>query len=134
MAYSYRNALHFTLMFVKLRYEAEFKKILSNNQYNDLKQKLAVILEDSIRLEDKIYAIDDKGSIALMLTCDSSGAAIIKQRIKNILISKATFDGIADRPIRVETNIAYLQYSKEHGKLSAMEFIQKVESELQYDV
>lgn len=134
IAYSYRNSLDLSLMIVKLRYESELKKILSSRNYDALIQKLASILEDCIRLEDKIYAIDNKGSVALMLTCDSEGAAIVRQRINNSLNAKDAFARITDAPIKVETRSAYVQYNKDEGRISAMELVQKVESELQYDV
>lgn len=134
IAYSYRNSLDLTLMIFKLKYEAELKKILSTRNYDILKQRLAGILEDSIRLEDKIYAIDDKGSIAIILTCDAEGATIVRQRINNSLSAKDAFAKITDSPIKVETRSAYVQYNKVEGRISALEFIQRVESELQYDV
>lgn len=134
IAYSYRNSLDLTLMIVKLRYEAELKKILSNRNYDTLIQRLASKLEDCIRLEDKIYAIDDKGSIALILTCDAEGAAIVRKRINSSLNAKDAFAKITDAPIKVETRCAYVQYNKKEGRISAMELVQRVESELQYDV
>jgi len=134
IAYSYRNSLDLTLMIIKLKYEAELKKILSTRNYDTLKQRLAGILEDSIRLEDKIYAIDDKGSVAIILTCDAAGATIVRQRIHNALSVKDAFAKITDAPIKVETRSAFVQYNKAEGRINAMEFIQKVESELQYDV
>lgn len=134
IAYAHRTNMIFTLMIIKLRYEAELKKILNSKNYDALRQRLASIIEDNIRLEDRIYAFDDKGSVALILTCDSNGAAIIRQRIINAVNDKNAFDNITDAPIKVEIKNAYLQYTPEDNKLSAMEYVQKVESELQYDV
>ena len=133
IAYCNRNKLELTLMIAGLRHWQELKQILSKSQYAAVKQRVAVIVEDNVRLEDKIYAIDNKGSVGIILTSDFSGAKIVAQRLRAAVASKAAFDRIADRPLKVEIKIGFLEYEK--GEIaSAMEFKQKVEKELQYDV
>lgn len=134
MAYSARNNLDISLMIIELRYESELKTILSKKNYEILRQKMALIVQDALRIEDRIYAIDEKGTLAIILTCDTEGSVIVKNRIKNKLNDKEAFSGITDSPIKVDTKIAFLQYDEKEVGTNAIAFKQRVESELQYEV
>jgi GGDEF domain-containing protein len=132
MAYVKRNHLDITLMWIELRYASELKAILNHYQFMELLQQVAGYLEDSIRIEDRLYAIDDDGTFAAMLTCNEDGGRIVKNRIRNGLGS-VKVQGSANKNIRIELRIAFLQYDP--GKIeNAIDFKRKTESELQYDV
>jgi GGDEF domain-containing protein len=133
MAYSRRNELAITLLWVELRYASELKTMLSRQRYYELQQKMASYLEDCIRVEDRIYAIDDDGTYAIILTCDKEGAAIVKRRIRQGVSNPELWAGIVDKSIRVELRMGLLQYDPETIE-NAIEFKKKTESELQYDV
>lgn len=133
MAYSRRNELSLCLMVLELRYVQELKSILNANQFDELKKRMAEAVEDSVRLEDRLYAVDTAGSIGIICTCDKKGAEIMKGRILKKLGEKETFEDILDRAIRVDVRTGCVEYDKE--KISnAIEFKQKAENELQYDV
>ncbi|WFR55076.1 diguanylate cyclase [Anaerocolumna sp. AGMB13025] len=135
IALATRKKTEITLMIVRLRYEPELKKILGRNYYNTLKQKLAVVVQETLRVEDKVYAIDDKGTLAMILLCDAGGAKIVKDRLKHNLNSKdAALEIIENKTIRLDFQFAYLQYQAEVYGKDVIGYKQKVESELQYDV
>lgn len=69
-------------MVIELCYAHELQGILTAVQFDMLKKKLAEYIEDRIRLENRIYAIDSKGSVGVICTCDRPGAEVIKGRIK----------------------------------------------------
>lgn len=133
MAYTARHDLELTLMCIQLRYASELHKILSVAQFDHLVQILAQNLEDTLRLEDKIYAMDNDGSFAVILGCPDAGAYVVKNRIKSTIAKSEKFDQIVNQVLKVDLRIAYLQYDKDIIS-DAMEFRQKVENELQYDV
>lgn len=133
-AYSERNDMVISLMIVKLRYGQELKKVLSRRNYETLIQKMAMVVTDAVRLEDRTYSLDNQGTVGIILTCDQENSKYVKDRIKSHLEDKNTFAGIADKAIRVEVKISCLEYEKEKYGLDMMMFKQKVESELQYDV
>lgn len=122
-----------TLMLIKLRYASELNKLLSDKNFKLLKRRIAEIISDSIRKEDNQYSIDKDGGMALVLTCDKEGAEVVKKRIKELVEDKHSFDNIGKSIVRVEVQIAYLQYSEEYGD-NIMYFKDCVERELQYDV
>lgn len=131
--YTRRNKLPLTLMIIKLRYAQELKRILSKRNYDKLKQRLAEITGDAIRVEDNEYSIDNDGSLAIILTCDEAGGELVRNRIRSVVGENGAFDGITDTSIKVEVQIAFVQYRDELGNDGAY-FKQSVEKELQYDV
>lgn len=134
IAYIERNNLSLSLVIVALRYEQELKKILSRNRYEIVIQRLARLISSSVRLEDKVYSIDNQGSFAIMLTCDKEGSDFVMKRIAHKVSEKNAFSGIADMAIKVEVKMACVQYDKEQFGDNVIAYKQKVESELQYDV
>ena len=134
IAYAQRKDTKICLMIVKLRYEQELKSVLSRRHYEGMIQKLAEIIVDAVRLEDRTYSIDNQGSVGIILTCDQEGSEYVKKRIRSRVEDPAAFKGIADAAIRVEIKIACLEYQEETYEGDLITFKQKVESELQYDV
>ncbi len=134
IAYAERNKMSLSLVIIALRYEEELKKVLSRNRYETVIQKLAEVVSGAVRLEDKTYSIDKKGSFAIMLTCDKEGSKLVMKRILNKVNEKETFSEIADVAIKVEVKMACIQYDKEQFGDDVIAYKQKVESELQYDV
>lgn len=133
-AYAERNHLTISLMIVKLRYEQELKNVLSRKNYESLLQKMAEIVVDAVRVEDRTYSIDSRGSIGIILTCDDNGADFAKRRIKSRLEEANAFTGIMDASIKVEVAVSSMAYDKEKYGKDMIAFKQKVENELQYDV
>lgn len=134
IAYAERNQISLSLMIIKLRYEPELRNVLSRRSYEAVLQKVADIVVDAVRLEDRTYSIDSQGSVGVILTCDQAGSEFVKKRIKSRIENPESFHGIVDSAIRVEVRIACLQYQEEVHGSDLIDFKQKVESELQYDV
>lgn len=134
IAYAQRNNMAISLMIVKLRYEQELKSILSRSHYEALIQRMAELVVDAVRVEDRTYSLDNHGTIGIILTCNSTGSEFAKKRIKAKLEAADAFEGITDSAVSVKVKIAYLEYSKEEYGNDMITFKQKVESELQYDV
>jgi GGDEF domain-containing protein len=133
MALSSRNGAEMGLMLIKLRYLNELRSILPRRGFERLRQRLAEIVQDTLRLEDRVYSIDQNGSVGIICFCGAEGSVAVKRRLLHAFEQKDAFKGITDRPIRVEVRIAYVQYQPEFGT-DAIPFCRKVESELQYDV
>lgn len=134
VAYAERNNMTICLMIVKLRYEQELRNVLSRSHYEAMLQKVASIVVDAVRVEDRTYSIDNRGTVGIILTCDLQGSEFARGRIKSRLEDGGAFHGITDSTIQVEVRIACLQYEKEVYGNDMITFKQKVESELQYDV
>jgi len=131
--YATRNSLPVTLMIIRMRYAAELESMLSARRYQELKKKLGDIVSGTVRVEDRVYCIDETGSLAIILTTDEEGSGIVEARIRNSVAKEGTFDGIADREMRVDLRIAVKQYDEKYGN-DMMAFKHDTESELAYDV
>lgn len=121
-----------TLMILKIRYEREMYAMLPRHRYQALLQRFAQCVVDSVRVMDRIHSIDDRGSVAVLLACDTAGAEMVRGRIRADLLKPETFADVMDKGLQVEPVIAYVQYEPAIGSPQA--FKQRVESELVYDV
>ncbi|WP_124068121.1 GGDEF domain-containing protein [Clostridium sp. E02] len=134
VSYAERNKVPLSLMVIVLKYEAELASILTRSNYERVIQILSQIVVDTVRVEDKTYSIDNKGSLAVILTSDKSGSEIAMRRLHSRISEKDAFKGITNAAIKIEVKIASLEYDKaEHGDNMIL-FKQRVENELQYDV
>lgn len=133
-AYCERNNMTVSLMIIKLRFGQELKKVLSKRNFEAMIQRMAVIITDAVRLEDRTYSLDNEGMVGVILTCNQENSKFVRDRIRASLEKKDAFAGIVERAIRVEVKIACLEYDKEKYGPDMILFKQKVENELQYDV
>ncbi|MDD3174618.1 MAG: GGDEF domain-containing protein [Herbinix sp.] len=135
IALAARRDFNITLMIISLRYEAELFKILGRSNFDTLKQKIAINVQDSLRIEDRVYAIDEKGALAIILSCKGEDAITIKNRIlKKLSAEDAMPELIKNKVIKLDFQFGYLPYSPEIYGKDVIGYKQKVESELQYDV
>lgn len=133
MSYSVRRGLDLTLMVIELKYADELKRILSPSQFDDLKREIADIIIDHLRMEDKVYSLDENGGMAIVLNIDIEGAKTVLNKIRTITKQKDAFNDILGRELYVELKMGMLQFKKEEHQ-NAVDFFHKTENELQYDV
>ena len=134
-ALAVRRNTDITLMIVAFRYEKELRRILGTRNFDTLRQQLSYLVQDSLRIEDKLYAINDNGSLAVILTCDAAGAEIVKKRIRKVLTETDKLPEIIhDRVIKLDVQLAALQYDKDRFGKDFIKYKVMVEGELQYDV
>lgn len=133
IAFSRRNNLCLTLMILELRYKEELTAILSAAQFDNLRVALAELVEDNIRLEDRLYALDEEGKIGILCTCDKAGAEVMKRRIEDALKKTDKFQKVLGRALRVELRTGMYEYREDRVE-NAIDLKKKAENEMQYDV
>lgn len=126
--YCVRNHLPISLMIIQMRYESELHGMLSHSRYIQLRKRLAELVMDSVRVEDKVYCIDEHGTMAILLTSNEANSAYVRSRI-----IEDAFDGILERGTHMDLRFACKEYDEHFGK-DMMAFKKAVESELAYDV
>jgi len=131
--FSNRNNFNITLMLIRLRYEPELRRLLTQKKYEMLIERMARIVQDCIRVEDRLFSIDATGGMALIMNSNNEGAAIIKERIKSKMSEKGAFDDIENIHLRVDIQISYSLYDSSMGN-DVIAFKQNVEKDLRYDV
>ncbi len=132
--YCDRNHLPISLMLVQMRYGTELEGILSRRQYLELRQRLAELAQNNIRVEDRAYCIDEQGTIALLLTTSEQDSGIVRGRLQDALKKTKSFQGILDEGVQLDMRFACKQYEEERYGNDMVAFKRAVESELVYDV
>lgn len=127
-----RHELPLSLLIIRLRYEQELRSILPGSRFSQLVQRMANIVDECVRMEDRVFSLEN-GSFALLLVTDKSGIDVVKNRIRNRMEDVETFSGILDKNILVSIRIGGRMYVKEEYT-NPMDFKQLTESELAYDV
>ena len=133
ISYSERNNTAITLMIIRPRYKKELKDVLKKQQYETVIVKLSKLVYDTVRLEDKVYSLDGDGTVGVLLTCDKQGAKLVEKRIRKNIEETTGFNDIAEKPIRMEVQLGYLEYKKEYNR-DAIQFKSLVEEEVAYDL
>ena len=131
--YCVRNHLPISLMIIQMRYESELHGMLSHSRYIQLRKRLAELVMDSVRVEDKVYCIDEHGTMAILLTSNEANSAYVRSRIIAAVTKEDAFDGILERGTHMDLRFACKEYDEHFGK-DMMAFKKAVESELAYDV
>ena len=134
ISYAERNNSPISLMILRLRYPAEMRKVLKSSQYDKVVKQLSLLIVDTVRLEDRVYSIDENGGFGIILTCDKEGTKIVEKRLRAKLDDPKWFEGISDKQIRTEVRIGYLQYDKTKYNRNANNFKDDVEEEVNYDM
>ncbi|HPJ01575.1 MAG TPA: hypothetical protein PKU80_01910 [Candidatus Limiplasma sp.] len=127
-----RHGRPLSLMLIKLRYHQELRSFLSSRQFTLLRQRLSELVQKQMRLEDRLYAMDENGTLGVLLIADNDGCEIVKKRIKAMANEAAAFESIAKDNLVVSLSIANRLCRKDSG--TPIEIKLRVESELVYDV
>lgn len=134
ISYSERNKTAISLMIIRLRYPDEMKKVLKPSEYQTVVKQLSLLLVDTVRLEDKVYSIDDNGGFGIILTCDRKGTKLVEKRLRTKLEDPKWFENVSDKhQVRTEVKVGYLQYDAKYNR-DANAFKEDVEAEVEYDV
>ena len=131
MALSERKGTEMGLMMIRLRYAEELKKVLTVPQFNELRHNLAVTVQDVIRMEDRVFSIDENGALAIIYF--STGASFLKGRILTAVSNKNLLPDLNEQLLTVDLSIVYKQYDPELKK-DAVRYVNEVEKEFAYEV
>nr|WP_274380448.1 diguanylate cyclase [Clostridium chrysemydis] len=124
--------LPLTLMITKLKYSENIKNILGKEEYRKVMKKITAAIEEVLRDEDRKYVLNED-SFAFILITNNEGAKVVKGRIKKrideIAISESEVTG---RLVKLELQTGFLEWNPEIK--NTLEFLERAESQLEYDV
>ena len=98
-----------------------------------LRYNLATTVHDALRLEDRVFSIDDNGSLGVIYFSAEAGAGVVKSRILSAVANKDVLPSLVNQTLTVELSVVYKQYNKEMGK-DALKLVDDVEKEFAYEV
>lgn len=120
-----------TIMIIRIKYGERLKKIVGKDQYNKILITLSDILNDSLRVEDRKYILNDDTFIYILLS-DKVGTKVVEKRLKEKIKNKNFNINKFNKGIDLEVQIGFYTYD---GKLDKpLELLKAAERELEYDV
>jgi GGDEF domain-containing protein len=127
ISYAERNNKNICLMIIKPKYLDELKAVLNQKEFSDVVVRLSKVVCDTVRLEDRVYAINSEGSFGVILTCDLAGAGLVEERLSDKLKDTEMYEGVtAEHEIRVDMLLGCVQYEESINR-DAIRFKQMAE-------
>lgn len=133
ISYAERTNKNICLMILRPRYKKELKEVLSKSQFEEAVVKLSKYVYDTVRLEDRVYSLDNDGTLGVLLTCNRNGAKLVEKRLREKIDNPEAFTDIAERPLRMEIQLGCLEYKQDYNR-DAILFKSRVEEEVAYDL
>ena len=133
MALSRRNGTEMGLMMVRLRYADEIKKVLTRAQFGDLRHNIAITVQNALRLEDRVFSIDENGSLGIIYFSKEAGVTVVKSRVLSAVANKNMLPDLNEKALTVELSAVYKQYDTSYGD-DVMRYISDLEKEFAYEV
>ncbi len=133
ISFAERNNKNICLMILRPRYKKELKDVLKRAQFEEAVVKLSKYVYDTVRLEDRVYSLDNDGTLGILLTCNRNGARLVEKRLREKIDNPEAFTDIAEKPLRMEIQLGCLEYKQEYNR-DAILFKSRVEEEVAYDL
>lgn len=126
-----RYNVHVSLILVRIKYGNRILKIVGKEYFNKVLVKCSEELSDYLRFEDRKYIVDDD-TFAFIIISDKDGASIVKNRLKKSIGELKMGKETLYNDLNIEVQIG--SYTINESINDAMEFIERAEKELEYDV
>lgn len=134
MALSTRYEIPLTLMIITVRYWDEVKRMISEEQMNNVILDISKLSESSVRMNDSLYILNTNNPTwALLLFTERTGADVVIDRIKQ-KVDSLNADGFSSKyKVELQLRIGAIEYNPETIK-SPIDFIAQARNQLEYDV
>lgn len=132
MSMSKRYNIPMAIMIVRFKYSKKLISIMGKDNFKNVIVQCSEVLDESLRLEDRKYILNDDYTFVFMLISDESGCKIIKQRFKENVDSINVDKNNIFKGLKIEIQIGYYNYNEDIK--DAMDFVAKAEMEADFDV
>lgn len=127
-----RHDFDLTTMMVKIMYYNELITIYGKSKTDDVVRLMVKNIEEILRVEDKKYHLESDTFTFILPNTDEKGAEIIKNRLRKNLDQITLTTDQRHEKLNFNFKIGILPYDKKTDDV--LEFKQKLEEELEYDV
>jgi len=132
LSYCSRYKSPLTLMLIEIKYYKELQTIMRKEKLNHILKMFVQVINESTRLEDMKYRIDEHIFAVIFPNTQKNGVFIVKDRIKSELKGLSIREKIKKEKISLEVRIGIGEYNEEINGPFA--FKDLVEQELKFDV
>lgn len=127
-----RYNIPMAVMLVRFKYSRKLKSIVGSDFFKGIITECSGVLEDSLRLEDRKYILNEDNTFAFILVSDEKGCEVVKKRFKENVDRINVDKNNIFKGLKVEIQVGYYIYDE--NVKDAMEFVSKAEMEIDYDV
>lgn len=127
-----RHDFNLVVMMVKIMYFSELVSIYGDGKTDDVICLMVKNIEEFLRTEDKKYRLERDIFAFILPNTDKKGAEVIKNRLRKSLDHITLTTGQKQEKLNFNFKIGILAYDKKSDDV--LEFRQKLEKELEYDV
>ncbi|MGN1023981.1 MAG: GGDEF domain-containing protein, partial [Lachnospiraceae bacterium] len=127
------EGMAFGLIMIRLRYSDEIRQVLTKEEFDRVRIRIAQVIENTLRLEDEMFTVDDEGSVAVICIADEKGTEVVKGRLISALTADDAFPTIRERTLRLDFSTVYRMYDRELNH-DAMKYVELVDREFAYEV
>lgn len=127
-----RHDFDLVVMMVKIMFFSELVSIYGEDKTNDVICLMVKNIEEVLRAEDKKYRLERDTFTFILPNTDIKGAEVIKDRLRKSLDQITLTTGQKQEKLNFNFKIGILLYDKKFDDV--LEFKQKLEKELEYDV
>ncbi len=132
MSMSKRYSIPMAIMLVRFKYSRKLKSIVGDNFFKNIIVECSEILEESLRMEDRKYILNEENTFAFILISDEKGCEIVKNRFKENMEKINMDKNKVFKGLKIEIQVGFYNYNKDIK--DAMDFMTKAEMEIDYDV
>lgn len=132
MSMAARGYIKVTLMFVKVNYFDDIRRLVGKNGLNDLFKAVGESISELTRAEDAGYIVDEKGLFSVILISDAAGAAIVKDRLKSKMKSIDLQERMKTFNLSLDLKIGIAEYNP--GIRTSIDFRQMALKDMEFDV
>ena len=116
-AYCERNKLVLSLLLLKIDLVEAKPEVIDRETYIKIMREFGITITDTVRVEDKVYSVDDAGIFGVLLICNQEGSESVINRLKSVLGNHEMFDKIAGGKAKFTVKTECKQYvAKEYGE------------------
>lgn len=126
-----RYKVDVTLVLVRIKYSKRLTRIVGKDYFNKVLIRCSEVLKGSLRFEDGKYILD-KNTFGFIIISDKNGSKIVKDRLRSSIEELKVGKADLYRNLNIEVEVG--SYTTDEKVKDAMDLINFVEKELEYDV
>ena len=109
-AYCDRNKKILSLMEVQVNLPKEVKERLKQEQKNELYREIGTILIDLLRVEDRVYSVEEEGRYGILLICNKEQSEVVIDRMRRTLGNADNYSKLIGVGNTITVDIACLEF------------------------
>ncbi len=130
-AYCERNGMLLSLMLLDVKLFDKEGRPVEAGKGREMYAKIAETLVDALRIEDRVYDLNNNGLFGILLNCESNSFAVVSERMRYAVTADELYEKAVGGAVNPKINIACSSFKKEEYHADAEFFLRKMMNEMQ---